>query len=77
MGGAKGGWGTQPPVTSVENYVKTTTYFSFSFCEYNVNILGRVIHHWKGVLKTFPTVYYKPLDSKNFNWENQRKFVVV
>jgi len=33
-----------------------------------LTILGRVIHHWKGVFKTFPTVYYKPPNSKTLNW---------
>jgi len=38
-----------------------------------LNFLGCVIHHWKGVFKTFPKVYYKP---PNFNWKNKRKFAV-
>jgi hypothetical protein len=58
------GGGAKLSLPSVENYAKMTTYFSFAFCDYNVIFLGCVMHHWKGVFKTFPTVYYKPPNSK-------------
>jgi hypothetical protein len=39
-GGARGGGGFKPPLTLVENYAKTTTNFSFSFCNYGVRFFG-------------------------------------
>jgi hypothetical protein len=56
-----------PPDISKKTMPKRLHNFLFSFVTI-LSILGRVIHHWKGVFKTFPTVYYKPPNFKNFNW---------
>jgi hypothetical protein len=72
-GRSQWGWGgaqaTPPPLTAVENYAKMATDFYFSFFDHNVRLFwGRVIHRWKGVVKTFPMVYYKRPNFKIFNW---------
>jgi hypothetical protein len=38
----------------VENYAKISIYFSFPI--EMLNYLACVVHRWKGVFKTFPTV---------------------
>ena len=44
-----------PDLQSLNDYKKN--YFHFATA--NLNVLGHVIYRWKGVMKTFPTVYYK------------------
>jgi hypothetical protein len=70
-GGAKGGGlgGISPTLTSVEKLCqKDYNLFLFHFATTILIFWECVIHHWKGVIKTIPTVYYKPPNSKNFNW---------
>ena len=67
------GGGASTPLTSVENYARTTTNFFLLFCDYNVQILWRVIHHWKGVFNIFPTVYSKPPKFQNFQLVKPKK----
>jgi hypothetical protein len=47
--------------------------FYFCLAIAMLQILGHVIHHWKGVFKTFPTVYYKPPKFLNFQLVKPKK----
>jgi len=87
MDGARRGGGLSPPSTSVENYAKLITNLFYLFILVFIlllflvttmlNFLGRVIHHWKGVFKTFPTAYYKPSDSKKSTDKSKKKIAFV
>jgi hypothetical protein len=57
-----------PPLTSMPKCAKMATNFSFLFCDYNFNYFGTCNTPLERVFKTFPTVYYKPTNSKKFNW---------
>jgi len=39
-------------------------------------IFGRVIYRWKGIFKTFPTVYYTPKNYKNCSRKLQKKLQI-
>jgi hypothetical protein len=68
-GGARGlGGGGSTPLILVKKLCQNDYIFFFFVLRLQCKlILGHVIHHWKDVFKTFPEIYYKPLNSKKLN----------